>query len=139
MTIEDKGRWLFGVNAVINWMISIRGIVDPIGNGARTWRSRTELPIHTAAVERLCLHVWVHVLGGQQAPSDETFAREIQLDRENNHAERSHAELLCWAGAAATDDSYSADELAVDSPDFGVRHRARPSAQDAARGRMTSR
>jgi hypothetical protein len=31
MTIEDKGRWLFGVNAVINWMISIRGIVDPIG------------------------------------------------------------------------------------------------------------
>ena len=31
MTIEDKGRWLFGVNAVINWVVSIRGIVDPIG------------------------------------------------------------------------------------------------------------
>ena len=31
MTIEDKGRWLFGVNAVINWLISIRGIVDPVG------------------------------------------------------------------------------------------------------------
>ena len=31
MTIEDKGRWLFGVNAVINWVISIRGIVDPVG------------------------------------------------------------------------------------------------------------
>lgn len=31
MTIEDKGRWLFGVNAVINWVVSIRGIVDPVG------------------------------------------------------------------------------------------------------------
>ena len=31
MTIEDKGRWLFGVNAVINWIVSIRGIVDPVG------------------------------------------------------------------------------------------------------------
>lgn len=31
MTIEDKGRWLFGINAVINWVVSIRGIVDPIG------------------------------------------------------------------------------------------------------------
>lgn len=31
MTIEEKGRWLFGINAVINWGISVRGIVDPIG------------------------------------------------------------------------------------------------------------
>ena len=31
MTIEDKGRWLFGINAVINWVVSIRGIVDHIG------------------------------------------------------------------------------------------------------------
>ena len=31
MTIEDKGRWLFGVNAVINWIVSVRGIVDPMG------------------------------------------------------------------------------------------------------------
>ena len=31
MTIEDKGRWLFGVNAVINWIVSVRGIVDPVG------------------------------------------------------------------------------------------------------------
>jgi hypothetical protein len=31
MTIEDKRRWLFGVNAVINWIVSIRGIVDPVG------------------------------------------------------------------------------------------------------------
>lgn len=31
MTIEDKGRWLFGVNAVINWIVSIPGIVDPVG------------------------------------------------------------------------------------------------------------
>ena len=31
MTLEDKGRWLFGINAVINWLISIRGIVDPVG------------------------------------------------------------------------------------------------------------
>lgn len=34
MTIEDKGRWLFGVNAIINWVISIRGIVDPVGMAA---------------------------------------------------------------------------------------------------------
>jgi len=34
LTIEDKGRWLFGINAVINWLISIRGIVDPIGLAA---------------------------------------------------------------------------------------------------------
>ena len=31
LTIEDKGRWLFGINAIINWLISIRGIVDPAG------------------------------------------------------------------------------------------------------------
>ena len=34
MTIEDKGRWLFGANAIINWVISIRGIVDPVGMAA---------------------------------------------------------------------------------------------------------
>jgi hypothetical protein len=31
VTIEQKGRWLFGINAVINWLISIRGMVDPVG------------------------------------------------------------------------------------------------------------
>ena len=34
MTIEQRGRWLFGVNAIINWLISIRGIVDPVGLAA---------------------------------------------------------------------------------------------------------
>jgi hypothetical protein len=34
MTIEQKGRWLFSINAVINWVISIRGIVDPAGLAA---------------------------------------------------------------------------------------------------------
>lgn len=34
MTVEDKGRWLFGVNAIINWVTSIRGIVDPVGMAA---------------------------------------------------------------------------------------------------------
>ena len=31
MTLEEKGRWLFGVNALINWTVSVRGIVDPVG------------------------------------------------------------------------------------------------------------
>ena len=31
MTLEQKGRWLFGANAIINWVISVRGIVDPVG------------------------------------------------------------------------------------------------------------
>ena len=31
MNIERVGKWLFGVNAVINWVISVRGIVDPVG------------------------------------------------------------------------------------------------------------
>jgi hypothetical protein len=31
LTIEQKGRWLFGINAVINWLISIPAIVDPAG------------------------------------------------------------------------------------------------------------
>ncbi len=31
MNIERIGKWLFGVNAVINWVISVRGIVDPAG------------------------------------------------------------------------------------------------------------
>jgi hypothetical protein len=31
LTIEQKGRWLFGINAIINWVISVRGIVDPAG------------------------------------------------------------------------------------------------------------
>lgn len=34
MTIEQKGRWLFGINALINWLISIRGIIDPMGLAA---------------------------------------------------------------------------------------------------------
>ena len=34
MTIEQKGRWLFRINAGINWLISIRGIVDPAGMAA---------------------------------------------------------------------------------------------------------
>ena len=31
MTVEQTGRWLFGVNAVINWVVSPRGILDPVG------------------------------------------------------------------------------------------------------------
>ncbi len=34
MTLERKITWLFGVNAVINWTLSIRGIVDPVGMAA---------------------------------------------------------------------------------------------------------
>ena len=30
MTVERKIMWLFGVNAVINWVLSIRGILDPV-------------------------------------------------------------------------------------------------------------
>lgn len=32
MTIDRIGRWLFGVNAVINWTLSVRGILDPAGH-----------------------------------------------------------------------------------------------------------
>jgi hypothetical protein len=29
MTLERKVSWLFAVNAVINWMVSLPGIIDP--------------------------------------------------------------------------------------------------------------
>ena len=31
MTLDRIGRWLFGSNAVINWTLSLRGILDPVG------------------------------------------------------------------------------------------------------------
>lgn len=31
MNIERKTAWIFGINAVINWFVSVRGIVDPVG------------------------------------------------------------------------------------------------------------
>jgi hypothetical protein len=31
MTLERKIKWLFAVNAVINWAVSVRGIIDPAG------------------------------------------------------------------------------------------------------------
>ncbi len=31
MNIEKKTAWIFGVNAIINWIVSVRGIVDPVG------------------------------------------------------------------------------------------------------------
>jgi hypothetical protein len=31
MTIDRVGRWLFGVNALINWTLSLPGILDPVG------------------------------------------------------------------------------------------------------------
>ncbi len=31
MTIEEKTKWLFASNAVINWVLSVRGMVDPAG------------------------------------------------------------------------------------------------------------
>ena len=34
MTLERKITWLFGANAVINWTLSVRGIVDPVGMAA---------------------------------------------------------------------------------------------------------
>jgi len=34
MTLERKITWLFGTNAVINWTVSVRGIVDPVGMAA---------------------------------------------------------------------------------------------------------
>ncbi len=30
MNVERKIMWLFRVNAVINWVVSIRGILDPV-------------------------------------------------------------------------------------------------------------
>jgi hypothetical protein len=47
MTIEGKGRWLFGVNAVINWVVSVRRIVDPAG--FQTLRSARRVPHQPAA------------------------------------------------------------------------------------------
>ena len=34
MTTERKIKWLFAVNALINWALSIRGIIDPAGAAA---------------------------------------------------------------------------------------------------------
>jgi len=34
MTLERRITWLFRANAIINWTLSIRGIVDPIGMAA---------------------------------------------------------------------------------------------------------
>lgn len=34
MTVERKVTLLFAVNAVINWVVSLRGIVDPVGAAA---------------------------------------------------------------------------------------------------------
>jgi len=34
VTLERKITWLFGTNAVINWTLSARGIVDPAGMAA---------------------------------------------------------------------------------------------------------
>jgi hypothetical protein len=34
MTVERKVSLLFAVNAVINWVVSVRGIVDPVGAAA---------------------------------------------------------------------------------------------------------
>ncbi len=34
LTVERKIAVLFGVNAVINWVVSIRGIIDPTGAAA---------------------------------------------------------------------------------------------------------
>jgi len=34
MTLERKISWLFAANAVINWTLSVRGILDPVGMAA---------------------------------------------------------------------------------------------------------
>jgi hypothetical protein len=34
VTIEEKGRWLFATNAIINWVLAARGIIDPVGMAA---------------------------------------------------------------------------------------------------------
>ena len=31
MSLETQIRWAFRVNAVVNWIVSVRGIVDPLG------------------------------------------------------------------------------------------------------------
>ena len=31
MKLETQVRWAFGLNAVVNWLVSVRGIVDPHG------------------------------------------------------------------------------------------------------------
>ncbi len=31
MTLDNQIRWLFRINAVINWVLSVRGIIDPVG------------------------------------------------------------------------------------------------------------
>ena len=44
MTLERKITWLFGANAVINWTLSVRGIVDPIGMAATFGASPPNYP-----------------------------------------------------------------------------------------------
>ena len=31
MTVEQQARWLFRINAVTNWTLSLRGLIDPVG------------------------------------------------------------------------------------------------------------
>jgi hypothetical protein len=41
MTVERQARILFAINAVTNWVISARGIVDPAGMAASVPSSNT--------------------------------------------------------------------------------------------------
>jgi len=84
-------------------------------------------------MDGLRVHVWLDVLGGEQASGGQALVGEIQLDRKDHHGDGGHDWVHQRAGATAIDDPYNSYELAVDSADPSLRHCAGSSLDDASR------
>jgi hypothetical protein len=120
LTIEEKGRWLFGINAIINWLISVRGIFDPVGLALAFGGGPPNYPF--------MLRLWmgfVFMFGCMfwevsRHPVTKRSLAKYNLDRKDHHRCSDHYCVYERAGATAADDPHCAYELAVDSTDLGL-------------------
>ena len=94
MSVERKVSWLFRACAVINWTVSVRGIIDPVGYlsffGGPAFRVRVHLP----SLGGFRVHVRMHVLGDESRCPKQGRARQVQLDREDDHGARGDGRYL---------------------------------------------
>lgn len=132
VTTEKCVAWLFLSNAVINWVISIPGMLSP-EFAAATFGGPA--PNHPSVVRLwqgvVFMFGWVFLEAGPRRRGQGGTA-EIQLDQEDDHGQRTDRWLCERRCPTAPDAADCVHELAVESPDHVGRLRG--SAAVTARG-----
>src|SRR5262245_54447927 len=113
-TTERNVSLLFAINAVINWVISLPGIVDPTA----TAEAFGGFPPNYPSVVRLW-QGFVFMFGCLFWEASRDVRSKVALlkynDRKNDHCHGDHGRLFCGRYSSSTHVPDHSDKLALDS------------------------